>query len=128
MKPEDFSLRNRIKKWYKINTLTDEDYRNMRHELLNQGKQTFTKIEQEIKQGKRDEWIYDKILDSYDERILTLPYATLYDLYLSLKEIESSKDKAEASYLFHMHASLSYSLDGWFFKKLFNEGYKDNQF
>lgn len=120
MKIEDFTFKGRMLRKRKIKTLSTEDVEKMRITLLSEGKELFFKYLKSTKESEKKigDWLYQNTIKYYDERIQTLPKDALYDLYQSYLAIESSEDKEMAINQFCMHASVVYSLDRWFRKKM----------
>jgi hypothetical protein len=118
MKLEDFTFKGRMMKKLKMLSLSDKEFQRMRKMLMTDGKEIFFLQLKKLQKIEKDDWFYKTVMDYYDERINTLPKESLYDLYLSYEAIENSTDKDFDTLLFCNHAQLTYSLNGWFRKKL----------
>jgi hypothetical protein len=118
MRTEDFTFKGRMMKKLKMLSLSDKEFQRMRNVLLTDGKEIFFSHLKKRKEAEKDDWFYKTVMDYYDERINTLPKETLYDLYLSYEASENSTEKDFDTLLFCNHAQLTYSLNGWFRKKL----------
>ena len=118
MRIEDFTFKGRMMKKLKMLTLSDREFERMEKVLLKDGKEMFFSHLRKLQKTENDDWFYTNVMDYYDKRINTLPKESLYDLYLSYEAIGNSTDKDFDTLLFCNHAQLTYSLDGWFRKKL----------
>jgi len=123
MKPEDFTFFGRMKKKLKINSISESEWSQMRRNLLTEGKTIFGSINKLLQKSDMDKQFYEAVMECYDERINTLPKEPLYDLYLSYEAIENSPDREQEIFHFGFHTNLTYSLDGWFMKKLAETGF-----
>lgn len=120
---EEFSFKGKTSKKIRMLNLTEKDLEEMRRELLTGGKEIYFNLSKAFESKLKDKWLNEKTLEYYDERINTLPKEALYDLYMTYRATKEPKDKERELFLFYSHVNLSYSLNGWFLKKLARVGY-----
>ena len=120
---EDFSFFGRIKRKLKIHLIPEEEWNQMRRELLTDGKRIFCSVMKILPKTEIEKRFYDIAIKYYDERIKTLPKDLLYDLYTSYKSIDFSPDREMKISLFVNHLFLLYGWEGWFTKKLVEENF-----